>query len=57
MRTWLLLYAFVGIQTAWVLRPFIGYPGRPTQFFRDNAWGNAYVWLAKMAWRLVSTFT
>jgi hypothetical protein len=42
-RLWLILYAFVGIQMGWVLRPFIGRPDSPTQFFREGAWGNAYV--------------
>ena len=27
--TWLLLYVFVGIQMAWMLRPFVGDPGLP----------------------------
>jgi hypothetical protein len=40
---WLVVYTFVGIQMAWVLRPFIGNPYEPLQFFRDEAWGNAYV--------------
>ena len=40
---WLILYVFVAIQAAWVLRPFIGAPGLPTSFFRQEAWGNAYV--------------
>jgi hypothetical protein len=43
LRIWLGLYAFVGIQLAWVLRPFIGNPESPTRFFRDGAWGNAYI--------------
>lgn len=43
LRAWLVIYAFVGIQMAWVLRPFIGNPAAPTQFFRQDAWGNAYV--------------
>jgi hypothetical protein len=38
---WLVLFTFIGIQLAWVLRPFIGSPGKPTQFFREGAWGNA----------------
>ena len=42
-RLWLVLYAFVGVQAGWVLRPFIGKPGSPEVFFRDGAWGNAYV--------------
>lgn len=47
MRVWIVLYAFVGIQTAWTLRPFIGHPGHPAQFFRSEAWGNAYVEVAQ----------
>jgi chromate transport protein ChrA len=43
LRAWLCIYAFVGIQMGWVLRPFIGQPGSPTRYFRDGAWGNAYV--------------
>jgi len=40
---WVLIYAFVGIQMGWVLRPFIGSPGSPVRFFREGAWGNAYI--------------
>lgn len=54
LRTWLVVYAFVGIQMAWVLRPFIGDPQQPLQFFRDEAWGNAYVVVAQLLWGLVS---
>jgi hypothetical protein len=43
LRLWLALYTFVGIQLGWVLRPFIGLPGSEAEWFRDNAWGNAYV--------------
>ncbi len=39
---WLGIYAFVGIQMGWLLRPFIGNPDLPTRFFRPDAWGNAY---------------
>lgn len=46
---WLMIYAFVGIQLGWVLRPFIGSPGSPVRFFREGAWGNAYL----EVWRLV----
>jgi hypothetical protein len=41
-RLWLVLYAFVGVQTAWVLRPFIGRPGQSTEFLRQDSWSNAY---------------
>ena len=30
LRAWLGVYAFVGIQMGWVLRPFVGQPDRPT---------------------------
>ena len=48
LRTWIVIYAFVGVQMAWVLRPFVGDPNQPTRFFRQGAWGNAYVEVARM---------
>jgi hypothetical protein len=54
LRLWLLLYAFVGIQLAWVLRPFIGTPGAPVRFFREDAWGNAYVVVAQLVWGVLT---
>src|SRR4051794_28360664 len=51
LRGWLVIYAFVGIQMGWVLRPFVGVPGRPVTFFRAEAWGNAYVEVARTAAR------
>ena len=56
---WFVLYAFVGIQMGWVLRPFIGNPDAPVAFLRSGAWGNAYVvvggLLLKAARRLAPT--
>jgi len=43
---WLGLYGFVGVQTAWMLRPFIGTPGRDVTFLREEPFTNAYVALA-----------
>ncbi|MFN0056015.1 MAG: hypothetical protein ACKV0T_28045, partial [Planctomycetales bacterium] len=43
LRVWLVTFAFVGLQMAWVLRPFVGDPSRPVEFFRDEAWANAYL--------------
>ena len=40
---WVTLYVFVAIQSAWVLRPFVGYPRMPSQFLREDPWSNAYV--------------
>ena len=50
---WTLLYWFVAIQMAWVLRPFVGDPGKPFQILRPQAWGNAYVEIATLLWRVV----
>jgi hypothetical protein len=53
LRGWLVIYAFVGIQTGWVLRPFVGHPAGPTRFFRPDAWGNAYVEVTHTLWKAV----
>jgi len=48
LRLWIVLYAFVGIQLGWVLRPFIGSPDTPVQFMREGGWDNAYVIVFQM---------
>jgi hypothetical protein len=54
-RAWLLLYAFVGVQMGWGLRPFVGDPATPPGLFRPGAWGgNAYVAVADVVWRSVA---
>lgn len=35
-RCWMVLFALVGSQMGWVLRPFIGQPGLPFTFFRPR---------------------
>jgi hypothetical protein len=50
VRTWAIVYAFIAIQMAWVLRPFVGGPGEATTFFRQGAWGNAYVMIGELIW-------
>lgn len=54
LRTWVFIYVFVGIQMGWVLRPFIGNPTAPVQFFREDSWSNAYVVVAQMIWRVLT---
>ena len=54
LRTWLVLYAFIGIQMGWILRPFVGAPNMPVQFFREETWGNAYVIVARMIWDVIT---
>src|SRR2546428_12343977 len=41
MKVWAVLFAFVGIQMAWNLQPFVGDRGQPFQLFRHNK-GNFY---------------
>lgn len=42
LKFWLGLYAFVGSQLGWTLRPFFGAPGEPFQLFRERQ-GNFYL--------------
>lgn len=42
LRFWLILYAFVGTQLAWTLRPFFGSPASPFELFREMQ-GNFYL--------------
>jgi len=52
---WLLVYIFVAIQFAWVMRPFIGDPDQPPQFFRHDVLAdNAYVVVLRLAWRFLA---
>ena len=48
-RVWILLYAFVGIQMGWDLRPFVGNPELEAAFFRSEI-GNAYVEVPNVLW-------
>jgi len=41
MKVWAVLFAFVGIQMAWNLQPFVGDRGQPFQVFRHHE-GNFY---------------
>jgi hypothetical protein len=35
-KAWILLYAFVGCQLSWTMRPFVGSPNNPTVVFRQD---------------------
>lgn len=54
MWIWLVMYAFIGIQMGWVLRPFIGDPELPVRLLRPSAWGNAYVEVADTIWKVIA---
>lgn len=45
-QAWGILYVFVTIQLAWVLRPFVGAPTLDVSFIRAESWSNAYVHVA-----------
>lgn len=45
---WVVLYAFVGIQMGWMLRPFVGTPGKAVTFLREEPFSNAYVVIVKL---------
>ncbi len=47
---WVTLYMFVAVQLAWVLRPFVGHPSMQVEFFREDAWSNAYVAVFRHFW-------
>jgi hypothetical protein len=49
--TWMAVYTLVAIQLAWIMRPFVGSPGAAVQFFREDAWDNAYVFVIRLVWR------
>lgn len=51
-QLWLGLYAFVGVQMGWDLRPFVGNPDLPVQFFREEI-GNAYLEVGRVLWEAV----
>ena len=53
LRTWICVYIFVGIQMAWIMRPFVGQPYETTQFFRSESWDNAYVRVGATLWKLL----
>ncbi|MBF2066774.1 MAG: actin-binding WH2 domain-containing protein [Calothrix sp. C42_A2020_038] len=42
LRSWLLLYGFIGMQLGWFLRPFFGSPGTQFEMFRAVQ-GNFYL--------------
>lgn len=48
---WLLVYTLVGIQMAWLLRPFVGSPAYEVRFLRPDPWDNAYEFVARLVWQ------
>jgi len=53
---WLAANLFLGSQLCWILRPFIGSPGLPVEFLRDNAFqGNFYETVFRAIGHLLSS--
>jgi hypothetical protein len=50
---WILLYAFVGTQMAWTLRPFMGSPTEPFMIVRQVG-GNFYTAVAESLFRMIA---
>ncbi len=47
IKSWLILYGFVGSQLGWTLRPFFGAPGQPFALFREIE-SNFYIEVLKI---------
>lgn len=43
LRLWIVIYAVVGMQLGWRLRPFVGSQGIPFEFVRSEVEGNFYI--------------
>ena len=53
LRGWLTIFAFTAVQLAYVMRPFVGDPAKPAALFRDGAWDNAYLAIARIVWKML----
>ena len=56
VRLWILVYAFVGSQAAWTLRPFFGAPSMPFELFRQLG-GNFYTNVFASVGEILGFFT
>jgi hypothetical protein len=56
VRLWILVYAFVGSQMAWTLRPFVGAPGLQFELFRQLG-GNFYANIFASIGEILGFFT
>lgn len=50
---WLVMFGFLGLQLAWMLRPFVGNPNQAPTFIRTSEWTNAYEVVLKLVLDLV----
>ncbi|MEM8779712.1 MAG: hypothetical protein AAGF26_12735, partial [Cyanobacteria bacterium P01_G01_bin.49] len=52
IKSWLILYAFVGSQLGWTLRPFFGTPEQPFAIFRQIE-SNFYIQVLRIIGRVL----
>lgn len=55
IRMWIFLYAFVGIQAGYTMRPFIGGTNAPPEFLREDSFKNAYVAVLNMVREVIES--
>ncbi len=54
LRIWIVMYALVGMQLGWRLRPFIANTGTPFAFFREQQDGNFYTAVFNSIFKLLN---
>ncbi len=52
-RVWVIIFAFVGVQLAWNLRPFVGFKDMPFELLRQDTQGNFYSSMIKSLGEMV----
>ncbi len=52
LQVWIVVFAFVGLQMTWTLRPFIGSSDLPFEIFRQHSEGNIYITIVQSAIKL-----
>ena len=54
-RVWVIIFAFVGIQLAWNLRPFVGYKSMAFELLRNDTQGNFYSSMIRSLGEMIGT--
>ncbi len=54
LRVWAVIFAFVGLEMAWSLRPFVGKPGLEFELFRSHRHGTIYETVGTSAYELLN---
>jgi hypothetical protein len=52
-RVWVIVFAIVGAQMSWVLRPFVGSPSKPFSWFRERE-GNFFQTVFDVIWNMLN---